>query len=91
MTHLEFRTALCEALLEGWEMRDVHPHDLPKALDRQSICIPTYSVLRHKCVVCNDVELHWYCYNCGEKWMCLRKSCYEHWHIELAKRCRHDV
>ena len=46
MTHLQFRMSLCEALLEGWEMRDVYAHDLPLVPDRPLICTPTYNVLQ---------------------------------------------
>jgi hypothetical protein len=83
MTHLQFKMGLCEALLEGWSMRDLYPPDLPALPNRPVICTPSYTTIRCPCVVCNEHKPHFHCYKCGSKWMCLKEGCYERWHIAL--------
>jgi hypothetical protein len=87
MTHLQFKMGLCEALLDGWTVRNLQPLDLADIPNRPMICTPSYSTLRYPCVVCNKYEPHFYCYKCGYKWMCLKEGCYERWHTALALRC----
>ena len=56
MRLLQFKTSLCEALLEEWEMQDMNPCNLLLALERLMICTLTYNTLRHLYVVCNDAK-----------------------------------
>jgi hypothetical protein len=83
MTHLQFKANLCEALLDGWEMRNFIPEEDDAPPD---YCMPSHSVVRKPCVVCRVSIPHNYCHNCGDKFMCLRKGCYRRWHDALQQR-----
>jgi hypothetical protein len=86
MTHLQFKKGLCEALLHGWPRKTTHPTDFPPVPPQPAICVPRYSSTRRQCVVCRIQRPHYYCHNCGDKWMCLDRGCYERWHTELHNR-----
>jgi hypothetical protein len=84
MIHLQFKVGLCEALLDGWQMRN---ELLEEDGELPNYCMPTYSCLRKPCVVCEVYSPHFFCHACGDKWMCHRKGCYKTWHDALY-RCR---
>ena len=86
MTHFQFKQSMSEALLADLVLRNREPQDLPLVLERPVICTPTNSKQQRRCVVCNNVEPHWYCHKCGDKWMCLCRGCFERWHTDLALR-----
>ena len=89
MNHLQFKLGLCEALLQGWEVRDPIPCELAPN-ERPVICTLSYPEIRRPCVVCHVGRPHFLCYKCGLKWMCLRKGCYEQWHtaLHMQRHCR---
>jgi hypothetical protein len=59
MTHLEFKNALCEALLLGWrQWKEVNNETLTH---RPSIHMPSHSTSRRPCVVCGIYLPHTYC------------------------------
>jgi hypothetical protein len=83
MTHLQFKTALAEALLRSWDRRvDVSNVELTH---RPEIHMPSPSHLRWPCVVCKRQKPSTYCYQCGFKFMCWKEGCYEVLHTALAR------
>jgi hypothetical protein len=83
MTHLQFKTALVEALLLRWERRvDVSNAELTH---RPKIHMPSHSHLRRPWVVCKTQKPSIYCYQCGFKFMYWKKRCYEVLHTTLAR------
>jgi hypothetical protein len=71
MSHLQFKTALAEALLCNWEHR-VHISNA-ELIHRPEIHMPSYIHLRCPCVVCKTCKPHTYCYQCGFKFMCWKE------------------
>ena len=79
MTHLQFRTQLCEALTQNWEERK--GCDLWDAPQGRQICFSKFGKLRNPCVVCNDgskpvIRPKTFCPTC-KKFMCWQKGCFE--------------
>lgn len=88
MTHLLFKKRLCEALLVDWPMRSPHPSNLPPLLQRPKTCLPSHSKQRRQCVACLVKRPYTFYYKCGGKYMCHPEGgYYEHWHIDIARRC----
>jgi len=83
MTHLRFKTAFCEALLQGWH----RPHEVNNdaLLHRPSIHMPSHTTLKRQCVVCKIRNPHTHCYQCGFKFMCWKEGCYERHHEALGR------
>jgi hypothetical protein len=72
LTHLQFKTKLCEALLHGWKGQQEFNN---KALThRPSIHMPSHSTTKRLCVVCKIHTHHTYCYKCGFKFMCWKQG-----------------
>jgi hypothetical protein len=68
MNHLEFKVALCKALLQGWmQCTNISNEALTH---RPSIHMPSHTSLKRACVVCEVRNPHTYCYQCGFKFMC---------------------
>jgi hypothetical protein len=74
MTHLQFKNALCEALLVGWVRRN-EVQDGPLN-HHPTIYMPLHSTKKRLCVVCKIWKPHTYCYHCGYKFMCCKEGCY---------------
>jgi hypothetical protein len=55
MTHLQFRTQLCEALLKNWKGRGATT--VPPSTTGTGVCFPVQTRLRNPCVVCSDGTL----------------------------------
>jgi hypothetical protein len=71
MTHLQFRTTLCEQILRGWERRN-----RLAALPSNGYCFLVESIHRLPCVVCRDSSrISTMCRKCN-KHMCFRKGCF---------------
>ena len=51
--HLQFKEGFCEALLEGWEMWDPSPCELPPLPKRPITCTRNYIEICRPCVVCH--------------------------------------
>jgi hypothetical protein len=84
MTHLKFKTMLCEALLLGWGRRnEVHNEALTH---RPSIHMPSHSSIKRVCIHCKIYTPHTYCYKCGFKFMCLKEGCFQAVHERLARQ-----
>jgi hypothetical protein len=79
MTHLQFRTTLCEHLLRGWEGRNCLA-----ALLSNGYFFPIESSHRMPCVVCRDASkrILTMCRRCN-KHMCFRKGCFVQYHKNL--------
>jgi hypothetical protein len=60
LTHLQFKTVLCEALLEGWTQQSDLGNEL--LVDHPSIHMPSHTHLRRLCIVCKLRFPHTYCY-----------------------------
>jgi hypothetical protein len=83
LTHLLFKTAFYEVLLEGWR----RPHEINNnaLVHRLSIHMPSHTTLKRQCVVCKVRITHTYYYQCGFKFMCWKEGCYETHHEDLAR------
>jgi hypothetical protein len=68
MKHLEFKVALCKALLQGWPLCNTIVNDI--LTERPSIHMPSHTTAKRTCVVCAVRTPHTYCYQCGFKFMC---------------------
>jgi hypothetical protein len=84
MIHIQFKTALCEALLEGWPRKN--EVDNSALTHRLGIHMPSHSTLKRHCVVCKYRMPHTYCYQCRFQFMCWKEGCYEQHHEALARR-----
>jgi hypothetical protein len=74
MSHLEFKVALCKALLQGWPLCNAIVNDI--LTERPSIHMPSHTIAKRTCVVCAVRTPHTYCYQCGFKFMCWKEGCY---------------
>jgi hypothetical protein len=83
MSHLEFKNALCEALLIGWPRRKEVSNDA--LIHHPSIHMPSHATLRRPCIVCGIHFPRTYCYQCGFKFMCWKEGCYQRHHEALAR------
>jgi hypothetical protein len=84
LTHLQFKTKLCEVLLHGWKGRnEVYNEALTH---RPSIHMPSHSTTKRLCVVCKRHTPHIYCYQCGFKFMCWKERCFQEHHEALARQ-----
>jgi hypothetical protein len=81
MIHLQFKNALCEALLGGWVRRNEVSNILLN--HHPTIHMPSHSTKKRLCVVCRSHKLHTYCYKCGSKFMCWKEGCYQVFHEAL--------
>ena len=68
MTHLKFKTMLCEILLVGWRRRKEVNNDA--LTHRLSIHMPSHSSVKRLCIYCKIHTPYTYCYQCGFKFMC---------------------
>jgi hypothetical protein len=84
MNHLEFKVALCKALLQGWQQRTNISNEA--LTERLTIHMPSHTHLKRACVVCAVRTPHTYCYQCGFKFMCWKEGCYQRFHEALARR-----
>lgn len=87
MTHLQFRTKLCGALLRNWEGRDTSTA-CPSARGT-GVCFPVQTKLQNPCVLCNTGTLplirpYTYSAKC-KKYMYLKKGCFEQYHENLHR------
>jgi hypothetical protein len=83
MIHLQFKTTLCESLLEGWTWQNEHRNEV--LTDRPTIHMPSHTHLKRVFVVCKLHTPHTYCYKCNFKFMCLKEGCYQRYHEALAR------
>jgi hypothetical protein len=82
MKLLQFKKALCEALLLGRPRRtEINNNVLTK---RPSIHMPSHTTLKRQCVVCEMRTPHTYCYQCGFRFMCWKEGCYQKFHEALT-------
>jgi hypothetical protein len=81
MTHLQFRSTLCEHLLRGWERRN-----RPAVPPSNGYCFPVESIHRLPCVVCRDSSkrISTKCRKCN-KHMCFRKWCFVKYQENLTQ------
>jgi hypothetical protein len=83
MTHLRFKTALCESLLQGWTRQNERGNEV--LTDRPTIHMPSHTHLKRLCVVYKLHTPHTYCYKCNFKFMCLKGGCYQRYHEAIAR------
>jgi hypothetical protein len=88
MTHMQFRMELCKSLLRNWRGKN---HE--EARPSNGYCYPTTSELRGVCVVCNDgvTRPYTYCRNCGRRYMCFYKGCFQQYHDSLLPQTHENV
>jgi hypothetical protein len=97
MSHLQFRTDLCEALLLRWRVRE--EDDLCSPPAGRGYCYPVHSNKRNPCVVCNKSKdqkgkrPHYYCSSCDNKFMCFKgpNSCFQKYHDNLRRQRPRNV
>jgi hypothetical protein len=78
MTHLQFKTALYEALLVGWTQFTKTRNE--SLTHRPTIHMPSHSAKKRLCVVSEVHTPHTYCYQCCFKFMCWKEGCYQQYH-----------
>ena len=86
MTHLQFRTELCESLTRRW-LRKRRP-EFEEPPHRRQVCYPAFTKVRNPCVVCNNdssplTRPKTYCPTCDNQFMCWRKGCFQVFHERL--------
>jgi hypothetical protein len=86
MNHLQFKTVLCKALLEGWRGRNERGNEV--LTKHPTIHMPSSSHIKRLCVVCKLHTPHTYCFKCNFKFMCLKGGCYQCYHEALARSGR---
>jgi hypothetical protein len=74
ITHLQFRTELCRALLQNWNGRE--RGDKPILPRVPVVCCPSYHQKRRDCFLCGK-KTNFFCYLCDCKFMCVKHGCYE--------------
>ena len=83
MSHLQFKTQLCEALSHWWPGRE-----RSMAVDNPAMVsthLPRYTRLFHPCVLCGEC-CNFICPHCRRKFLCLNEGCFAAWH--RGKRVR---
>lgn len=75
MTHLQFKTNLCEALLQNWAGRVLDVDD-----DDGRRHLPTCSRIQRPCVLCGDPSCNFYCRAHNRVFLCLNRGCFEEFH-----------
>jgi hypothetical protein len=74
ITHLQFRTEMCRALLQNWNRRERAQR---LVLTRAPVvCCPSYHNKRRDCFLCGK-KTNIFCYLCDCKFMCIKHGCYE--------------
>jgi hypothetical protein len=86
MKHLQFKTVLSEALLDGWRGRNERGNEV--LTDCPTIHMPSSTHLKRLCVVYKLHTPHTYCFKCNFKFMCLKGGCYQCYHEALARSGR---
>jgi hypothetical protein len=81
MMHLQFKNALCEALLVGWVRRNERSQEPLSHHPR--IHMPSHSTKKRLCVVCGTRKPHTYYYQCGTKFMCWKEGFCQKFHEAL--------
>lgn len=76
LTHLQFKTNLCNALLQNWRGRDVEV----RADEEARRHLPTWSRQRRTCVLCRDPNCSFYCRAHNRTFLCLNRGCFEQFH-----------
>jgi hypothetical protein len=84
MKHLQFKNALCKALLFSWPRRTEISNDA--LIEHPSIHMPSHTTLKRQCVVYETRTPHTYCYQCGFRFMCWKEGCYQKFHEALTQR-----
>jgi hypothetical protein len=84
MNHLEFKVALCKALLHGWPLRNTIMNEA--LIHQPSIHMPSHTNVKRICVVYEVRTPHTYCFQCDFKFMCWKEGCYQRFHEGLAQR-----
>jgi hypothetical protein len=74
ITHLQFRTQMCQALLQNWKGRDWGERPLLSHVP--VVCCPSYYHKRRDCFVCGK-KTNFFCYLCDHKFMYVKCGCYE--------------
>jgi hypothetical protein len=83
MNHLEFKVALCKALLHGWPLRNIILNEV--LTHRPSIHMHSHTHVKRTCVVCEVRTPHMYCYQCGFKFMHWKEGCYQQFYEGLQR------
>jgi hypothetical protein len=84
MTHLQFKNALCEALLVGWLRRTETRNE--SLTHHPSIHMPSHSTKKRLYIVCEVRTPRTYCYQCDFKFICWKEGCYQRYHEALSSR-----
>jgi hypothetical protein len=74
ITHLQFRTELCRALLQNWKGRD--RGERPIVARAPVVYCPSFYHKRWDCFRCGK-KTNFFCYLCDCKFMCVKHGCYE--------------
>jgi hypothetical protein len=78
MTHLQFKTVLCEALLQNWQGQTrnlvcYRKEELAMHLPRQS------RRLNRPCILCGNLS-NFLCLDCNRQFLCLNAGCFVAYH-----------
>jgi hypothetical protein len=84
ISHLQFKSELCDVLIAQWCERQENPNVGFRGDEELRWCVPRWTRLRRKCVECG-VRCHYYCPTCEHKFMCLNRGCFERYHSRVAK------
>jgi hypothetical protein len=76
MTHLQFKTQISEALLQGWQDCDRHVRCSPQDI---STHLPQQSRLNRPCVLCREL-CNFLCPQCNRQFLCLNEGCFAAYH-----------
>jgi hypothetical protein len=74
ITHLQFRSELCSALLQNWGGRETTTK--PILVRPPIVCCPSYHHKRRRCFLCGK-KTNYFCYLCDCKFICVKSGCYE--------------
>ena len=74
ITHLQFCTKLCHALLQNWSGRKSTNRPILAYLP--IVCCPSYHGKRKHCFICGK-KTNFFCDLCDCKFLCIKHRCYE--------------
>jgi len=77
ITHLQFKTNFCDALLMNSRGRDV---DIPEDEEARQH-LPTWTRIHRVCLLCGDATCCFYCRACNRSYLCLNRGCFAEFHF----------
>ena len=85
ISHLEFKMKFCESLVARYmQQKEIAMPNL--GVRKLVLHVPKYTRLTCKCIVCLEIQCHYFCNRCGIKFMCLKKGCFEKYHVSYLNQ-----